>query len=182
MAIDLALLIIRVVLGGMLAAHGAQKLFGWFGGNGLKGTAGFFGQALGFRHAGFWAFVGGLGEFAGGLLTAVGFLSPIGPLLLVAAMLVATFKAHWSHGFWAANGGYEYSLLCGAVALGLAFSGTGAYALDAAWGTALPEPAALVVGIVLAGLGAIAALVEARPPQAATAAPEEHGASTPRAA
>src|SRR2546430_13918901 len=95
------ILLIRLVLGLTMAAHGAQKLFGWFGGPGLKGTAGFFGpQGLGMRHAGFWAFVGSAGEFGGGLLLAAGFLNPVGPLLLVGAMLVAIFQAHWSRGVW----------------------------------------------------------------------------------
>src|SRR5581483_11268265 len=99
MWLDFGLLALRVVFGLILAAHGAQKLFGWFGGGGLRGTAGFFGQGLRLRHAGFWAFVGGFGEFAGGLLTALGLLNPIGPALLAGAMLVAIFKAHWSKGF-----------------------------------------------------------------------------------
>ena len=182
MSIDFALLLIRVVVGGALAAHGAQKLFGWSGGPGLKGTAGFFGQALGMRHAGFWAFVGSAGEFGGGLLLAAGFLNPVGPLLLVGAMLVAIFKAHWSRGFWGTNGGYELALVFLVVALAVGFAGNGAYALDAAFGTALPEPAALVIGIVLAGLGAVAALVEARPAPAAVAQPQGHAAPADRAA
>src|SRR5437588_12537586 len=100
---DIGLLPLRLIVGGLLAAHGAQKLFGWFDGPGLKGTAGFFGRNLGMRHAGFWAFIGAVAEFGGGLLLVAGFLNPVGPLLLVAAMLVAIFKAHWSQGFWGTN-------------------------------------------------------------------------------
>jgi putative oxidoreductase len=182
MSIDFALLLIRLIVGSALAAHGAQKLFGWFGDPGLKGTAGMFGQGLGMRHAGFWAFVGSVAEFAGGLLLAAGFLNPVGPLLLVGAMLVAIFKVHWSRGFWGTNGGYELPLVFLVVSLAIAFAGNGAYALDAAFGTALPEPAALVLGVGLAGLGAIAALVDARPAPTAVARPEGHAAPTDRAA
>jgi len=122
----LRLLLIRVIVGGALAAHGARSCSAGSAGPGLKGTAGFFGpQGLGMRHAGFWAFVGSAGEFGGGLLLAAGFLNPVGPLLLVGAMLVAIFKAHWSRGFWGTNGGYELALVFLVVALAVGFAGNG---------------------------------------------------------
>src|SRR2546423_12274188 len=106
---DLGLLILRLVVGAALAAHGSQKLFGWFGGGGLTGTAGFI-EMLGFRPARFWALMAGLGEFGGGLLLVAGLLSPLGSLGGIAAMLVATITAHWSKGFWNSDGGYELPL------------------------------------------------------------------------
>src|SRR5918992_2934305 len=97
--LDLGLLILRLAVGLVLAAHGAQKLFGWFGGPRLSGTARFFGS-LGLRPAGAWALITALAEAAGGLLTALGLLGPVGPALLAGVMLVAAVLVHRRHGFW----------------------------------------------------------------------------------
>ena len=83
-----ALLIARLLLGGALFAHGAQKLFGWFGGYGVKGTGGFM-ESLGFRPGPMFAIAAGLGETGGGLLTALGLGGPIGPALIIMVMIVA---------------------------------------------------------------------------------------------
>jgi putative oxidoreductase len=131
---DIALLIARLVVGLTLAAHGAQKLFGWFGGYGLKGTGGFF-EGLGFRPGVLFAAEAGLGELVGGLLTAAGLFAPFGPALLVVVMVVAIFAVHWEKGFFAQAGGLEYPLVIAASAVSLAFAGPGAYALDAELGT-----------------------------------------------
>jgi putative oxidoreductase len=163
---DLGLLILRVIVGAALAAHGSQKLFGWFGGGGLKGTAGFI-EMLGFRPAPFWALMAGLGEFAGGVLLAVGLLSPLGSLGVIAAMLVATITAHWPKGFWNSNGGFELPLTNIAAATAIAITGPGRYSLDTMLGISIPEG----LGIVLAALvllGALAGLASRRrQPQAA---------------
>ena len=128
-----ALLIARLLLGGTLFAHGAQKLFGWFGGYGVKGTGGFF-ETLGFRPGPLFAIGAGLGEAGGGILTALGLGGPIGPALIIMVMLVAIFTVHMRNGFWQSNGGYELNTMNIAAALALAFVGPGAYSLDAAFG------------------------------------------------
>ena len=86
--VNLGLLVIRLIFGLVMVAHGAQKLFGWFGGHGLAGTGGFF-ESLGFRPGRRFAFAAGLSEFIGGWLFALGFLGPVGPALILAVMLVA---------------------------------------------------------------------------------------------
>ena len=128
-----ALLIARLLLGGALFAHGAQKLFGWFGGYGIKGTGGFF-ESIGFRPGALFAVAAGLGEAGGGLLTALGLGGPIGPALIIMVMIVATLSVHAPKGFWAANGGYELPAMNVAAALTLAFVGFGGFSLDAAFG------------------------------------------------
>jgi putative oxidoreductase len=121
------------VLGLAMSAHGAQKLFGWFGGYGVAGTGGFL-ETLGFRPGRLFAFALGFGEVAAGLLTAAGFLGPIGPALIILLMLVAMIVVHWSHGFFAATNGIEVTALYAVGALILAAVGPGAYSVDAALG------------------------------------------------
>src|SRR5438105_13820466 len=96
----IGLLLLRVVLGLILIGHGAQKLFGWFGGHGLAATTQWI-ESMGMQPAGFWAFMAGLGEFGGGLLLALGLLNPLGPLGLIATMLMAIVAVHWPKGLWA---------------------------------------------------------------------------------
>jgi putative oxidoreductase len=130
---DIGLLIARLVLGLGLSAHGAQKVFGWFGGHGLGGTGAFM-ESLGFRPGKLFALAAGLGELGGGLLTALGFLGPIGPSLIVLVMVVAMVTSHWSHGFFAHSNGIELPLLYLAGGVALAATGVGAYSLDAVLG------------------------------------------------
>ena len=127
---DTGLLIARMVLGLLMAAHGTQKLFGWFGGYGLAGTGGFFEQ-LGFRPGRFFAATAGTTEVVGGLLVAAGLLGPLGPALIVSVMVVAIATVHWGHGLFAQNNGIETPLLYAVVAVALALTGPGAYSLDA---------------------------------------------------
>jgi putative oxidoreductase len=128
-----ALLIARIIIGLGLFAHGAQKLFGWFGGYGVKGTGGFM-ESLGFRPGSMFAAAAGLGEAGGGLLTALGLGGPIGPALIVMVMLVAIFSVHAPKGFWASNGGYEMNAYIIAGALALGFAGPGPFSVDGALG------------------------------------------------
>ena len=128
-AVNSGFLLVRLILGGYLAAHGAQKLFGWFGGYGLKGTGGFF-EGLGFRPGALFAAVAGLGEFGGGLLTAAGLLGSVGPALIIVVMLVAMVTVHWRNGFFSNKNGIELTLVNTAGALAIAFAGTGAFSLD----------------------------------------------------
>jgi putative oxidoreductase len=128
---DIALLILRLVLGGIFVAHGAQKLFGSFGGYGLKGTAGFFEQ-IGLKPGRTMALLAGLAEFSGGLLVLVGFLTPLGAFALIAVQAVAIARVHAPNGFFNESGGYEFNLVLVAVAGALILIGSGAYGLDAA--------------------------------------------------
>ncbi len=130
---DIALLVLRLVLGGVFAAHGAQKLFGSFGGPGIEGTAGFHEQ-LGIKPAKPMAILAGLAEFVGGILVIAGFLTPLAALALIVVMIVAILKVHLENGFFAASGGYEFNLVLIAVAVALLLAGSGAYGIDAALG------------------------------------------------
>jgi putative oxidoreductase len=126
------LLLIRVVVGGTLFAHGAQKLFGWFGGHGPQGTGGFFAK-LGFEPGVPMAIAAGLAE-ASGLLLAAGLLTPLASLAIAVVMLNAIVAVHWSKGFWNMNGGYEFPLTLLTVAVALAATGPGRLSLDRAIG------------------------------------------------
>jgi putative oxidoreductase len=126
---DTGLLIARLVFGTVIAAHGAQKLFGWFGGYGIAGTGGFF-ESVGFRPGRLLAAAAGLGETAGGLLVAAGLLGPVGPALMLSVMIVAS-SLHWNNGLFATANGIELPLLYSAGAVALALTGYGAYSLDA---------------------------------------------------
>jgi len=167
MAVAIGLLIARAMLGLSLSAHGAQKLFGWFGGYGLAGTGGFF-EGLGFKPGTLFAFAAGAGEFVGGLLTLLGWLNPIGPALIIAVMVVAIFSVHLSKGYWQANGGYELNTMNIAAALALAFAGPGPISLDAVApipALSSPEVAWIIIG--LAVVGAWLALAIRQKPKAA---------------
>jgi putative oxidoreductase len=153
---DSGLLIARLILGCALGAHGAQKLFGWFGGHGLKGTGRFF-EGIGFRPGVPFALAAGMAELGGGILVAMGLLWPLGPALCVMVMLVAMLAVHWGNGFFASSNGIELPLLYLTGALALAFSGPGAYALDMALHVAsLSDPVA--TWLLLAGAAGLALL------------------------
>ena len=126
------LLLLRVVGGLTISAHGTQKLFGWFGGSGLRGTAGFF-ENVGFRPPLLLALLAGLGE-AGGLLFAAGFLTPLAALGMTIVMFNAIAVVHWSKGFFNGNGGIEFPLLIATVAVAVAATGPGRFSIDRAIG------------------------------------------------
>jgi putative oxidoreductase len=128
---------LRLGLGITLAAHGAQKLFGWFGGYGLKGTAGFFDQSLGMHPGLLWATLAGSGEFFGGLLVLIGLATRFASLTTAIVMAVAVWTMH-AGGFFAPNG-IELPLALLTASLALLVSGGGALSLDAA---AVRSPAA----------------------------------------
>lgn len=167
---DAGLLLARVTFGVLMAAHGSQKLFGWFGGYGLNGTGGFF-EGLGFRPGRFFAAVAGAAEVTGGLLLAVGLLEPIGAALVLSVMIVAAGSVHWQHGLFAASNGIEVPLLYGTAATALALTGPGAYSLDAALGlTAFWTPAVIGGALAVGIAGGLANLAIRRPAAVAAAA------------
>ena len=140
---NLALLILRLTVGLLMMGHGSQKLFGLFGGHGLRGFGGWLGS-LGYLPAMAWAVAGVAADVIGGLLFALGFLSPLGTIGIGAAMLTAITKAHWPK-LWSQNGGFEYPLVLLVVAVAVGISGPGAYSLDALLGTGLPPSLAAII-------------------------------------
>ena len=162
------ILFLRVVVGLSLAAHGAQKLFGWFGGGGPRGTAGSFG-GLGFRPPLAMALTAGLSE-AAGLAFAVGFLTPFAALAMASVMVVAVGSVHWRNGFWAGKGGYEYNLVLWTVAVSVAATGPGRFSIDHAlgWDDNLSGHwwgAGVVLGAAAGAAFILTALRGAPPPQ-----------------
>ena len=153
--LSIGLLLIRVVIGLVMAAHGAQKLFGWFGGYGLNKTGEFF-VHLGFQQGRAFATAASVTEITSGLLVALGFLGPVGPALMISVMLVAIITVHWSNGLFAAVNGIEVPLLYSTAALGLALIGYGSYSLDALLGIAARWTPTLT--LIVLGAGVIGAL------------------------
>jgi putative oxidoreductase len=166
---DAGLVIGRVVFGGLMAAHGAQKYFGWFGGYGLDAVGGMF-ESLGFRPGRLFAGAAAVSEILSGLLIAFGLLGPVGPALMLSVMIVAAVSAHWQHGLFAMNNGIEVPLLYAAVAALLALTGPGAYSLDAALGLSTLWTPAVTAVVLAAGIaGAVGNLAVRKVPATAAA-------------
>lgn len=161
----IGLLILRVVVGLTLAAHGAQKLFGWFGGYGLQGTGAFLEQ-LGFVPGRRHALFAGLAEAVGGLFLALGLATPLAAAAIIAVMTVAIGTVHLKHGFFNHNQGYEYNMTLAVIALSFAFTGPGAISLDAVLGLHAAGPAWGLAAAVLGLAGAAVQLAGRRIPVA----------------
>jgi putative oxidoreductase len=160
------LLVLRLVIGTLMMGHATQKLFGWIGGYGLRGTAGFFEQ-LGFRPGVLFATAASLGELTSGLLVALGLFGPIGPALMISVMLVAMLTVHWSNGLFAATNGVEVPLLYATSALGFALIGFGPYSLDALLRIGSVWTPAITLAVLGAGVaGAVGNLALRRLPAA----------------
>jgi putative oxidoreductase len=168
---SLGVLIVRVVVGGLLAGHGAQKLFGWFGGAGLQGTAGWL-ESMRLRPGTVWARIAGGAEFGGGLLTALGFLNPLGPIAAMGAMSMAWAKVHLGNPVWSTKGGAELPLTNLAVLSALTVAGPGRLSLDSLFGIRVPR----IVGLaaLLGMLGSVFVLAQ-RELHAGTAQVNEAG-------
>jgi len=182
---DIGLLILRLAVGGLLAGHGSQKLFGWFSGPGLKGTAGWL-ESLGLKTGTPWATVASASEFGGGVLTTLGFLHPLGPLGTMGAMIMATAKAHWGKPIWASAGGAELPVINMATALALILAGPGRFSLDHVLGIRLPRALVIAIAIAEAAMVVIGIVSRPTPPpappaeqQATTTATVERGTGTP---
>ena len=157
---DLALLILRIVVGLTLSAHGAQKLFGWFGGHGIEGTGALY-DGIGLRPGRFNAWIAGTAELSGGLLIALGLITPLGAAALIAVMTAAVATVHLRNGFFITGNGFEYNLVMVAAAFALAGVGPGGWSLDnaldihltgAGWALAALG-AGLLGGLIAVGLG-----------------------------
>jgi putative oxidoreductase len=172
---DLALLVLRLVVGLTFAAHGAQKLFGAFGGHGIEGTAGFFEQ-VGLKPGRLHAWSAAIIEFFGGLAIALGLVTPVPAAALIAVMTAAVLTVHLKNGFFSTNQGYEFNLALAAALFALAGVGAGGWSLDNALNIDMTGAGwalgALGVGI----LGGIGAVISGR---LASRHPREHGHPTP---
>ncbi|HTX28660.1 MAG TPA: DoxX family protein [Streptosporangiaceae bacterium] len=175
---DAALLGTRLVLGAYLTVHGAQKLFGSFGGAGLDRTSAGF-HRIGLRPGRHMALAAGITELGGGVLTAAGVADPAGPLAIMGAMSVAA-ATHRAKGPLAARGGFELPLTNLAAAAALAVTGPGRFRL----GPALPRRLAAVAaaGGAVAAIGLVARMVTARPVPAEPAVPAEGAGTEPATA
>ncbi len=161
---NLALLVLRLTLGGLLAGHGAQKLFGWFGGHGLQGTSAFM-ESLDLRPPKLWTMAAGVSEFGGGILMLLGFLNPLGPLGAIGSMGMAIAKVHpLNKPIWVTSGGAELPLTNIAIAIALGLAAPGRYSLDGLLGRKVPRWM-LLPGIAVAGLGVALGLRGSEQPQ-----------------
>jgi putative oxidoreductase len=156
----IGILVLRVALGVIFFAHGAQKLFGWFGGRGLSGAAGLL-ASVGVRPARLFALINALGEFLGGLGVAFGFLTPLAAAAILGSMIVAILKVHLRRGFFNQGGGFEFPLVLAVMAFAIGLVGAGPYSLDAVLGIRLPEPWTYV--IALAAMSALDLYIVTRP-------------------
>lgn len=168
--------LVRVLLGGLMIGHGAQKLFGWFGGHGPDGTGRFF-ESLGLRPGKRNAVAAGAAEAGGGALIALGLLTPLGGAAVTGAMATAIATVHGPRGPWVSEGGWEYNAVIIGTAAAITDAGPGPLSLDAArgrerWGSGW---AAAQLAAGLAGSAAIMALARAAPaePEPASAPPPE---------
>ena len=162
------LLALRVGVGGVLAAHGVQKLFGWFGGHGLEGTAAAFEQ-MGFKPGRPSALAAGLGEAGGGGLIALGLATPVAGAAAAGTMIPAA-AVHAPSGFFATGGGYEYPALLSVSAATLTLIGPGDWSADAVLGHRLNRPWMTGVALLTSMAASLAVLQRRRSFLAARAA------------
>src|SRR5437870_10685473 len=160
--VALGLLVLRVVIGLIVAGRGLQKAFGWWGGPGMTGWVGAMNR-MRIRPATPWAWISMLSEVLGGIGLAVGLLTPLPSLAIAGTMLVAIALVHWPRGFWVTKGGYEFNLSILAAIAAIAIAGPGSLSLDAALRIHLPEPITLIVGTIVLLIGVGVALGTRQP-------------------
>lgn len=124
-----ATLPLRLIAGTIFSAHGAQKLFAWFGGYGLDGTGQWM-ESIGLAPGFLMALLAGSAEFIGGLLLIVGLLTRPASLVLAITMLVAIFSVHFANGLFMSNNGYEFALALFAISVALMIQGGGKLSID----------------------------------------------------
>lgn len=172
---DLALLVLRLVVGLTFAAHGAQKLFGAFGGGGIQGTAGMFEQ-IGLRPGKLHGWAAAITEFFGGLAIALGIVTPVPAAALIAVMTAAVITVHLKNGFFVTNQGYEFNVALAAALFALAGIGAGGWSLDNALGIDMTGTAWALGALGVGLLGGIGAVLSGR---FASRHPREHRHPTP---
>jgi putative oxidoreductase len=172
---DVGLLVIRGAVGALMAGHGAQKLLGRAGGGGLNRTGEMF-DSIGLRPARAMAAIAGLGELLGGLLFAVGLLTPLAAALIIAVMGAAIVTVHWRSGLWNTQGGFEYNLVLMATAFAVAAIGPGAWSLDQALGVDADGVTWALLALAAGALGTAVALIAGRVQSHASAGPRPTGA------
>ena len=158
---DFGLFLFHAVVGLFFIGHGAQKLFGAFGGHGLAGTAGFF-ESIGLRPGRVHATAAGVAEFAGGTLLVLGFLVPVAAALIVATMVAAIATVHAGKGPWATDNGWELNVTYAVAAVALAGAGAGAWSLDNAFGLDVAGTEWAVGSLAAGLLGGAGALISGR--------------------
>ena len=158
---DLALLVLRLVVGLLFVGHGAQKLFGAFGGGGLQSTAGMF-DNIGLQPGWLHARAAGAAEFAGGALIALGFVTPFAAAALIGVMVAAILAVHAKNGIWNTNQGYEFNLVLAAAVFALAGIGAGAWSLDSAFGLDLHGVIWALAALAAGLIGGFATVISGR--------------------
>jgi putative oxidoreductase len=172
------LALLRTIVGGLFIGHGLQKLTGWFGGHGLKGTGEFF-EAIELRPGVAHAAAAGAAEAGGGALLAAGLQTPLGATLLSGTMITAIRKVHLSKGVWATDGGYEYNLVLLAIVFALSDVGPGRLSLDAARGGERKGLGWALAQLAAAAIGSTVAIeLGKRQPASPSASPEPDAAGT----
>jgi putative oxidoreductase len=152
---DLGLLVVRLAVGLIFAAHGAQQSLGLWGGSGMVGWTGAM-DHMGFRPARYWAIGSSVVQVGGGLLLAVGLLTPIAAASLVGISLVIILKVHWQKGFWNSKGGFEFPLTLHAAAIAILLIGPGGISIDGLLHFGLFNEAWVkFLGLILAEAGGI---------------------------
>lgn len=150
MEIETGLAILRGTVGLLLGAHGAQKIFGWFGGPGIQGWQGAI-EGMNLRPPSLWAWLSAGTELFGGLLFALGIVTPFAAAALIVNLLMAVTLVHWENGFFNSRGGYEFPLTLAVAALVIGLAGPGAYAFGPQELAGL-DPTTIFVGTLLLGI------------------------------
>jgi putative oxidoreductase len=157
MALDAGIAVLRITIGLIFAAHGAQKAFGWWKGPGYAGWTSAIGK-MGFRPVVVWAFISVAAELGAGLLLALGLLIPLAAAGLVGQGIVIIARVHWANGFWSRDGGYEYPLALLGGSIAIALTGPGGWSLDAGLPVGVLYQALVRWGALLVAI-AVAAVV-----------------------